>query len=74
MTNENEIGYKQCPRCNEEKLHPIDARNSLSRKDNETYICSDCGMDEALGEFLEKGVGEVINPILEKKLDDLNKA
>lgn len=41
--------YTVCPRCGRNRLnadHP--ARNALSRKDNETYVCSSCGTDEAL--------------------------
>lgn len=40
-----------CPRCNENKLHPDEAMNALSRSDNETYICNDCGVDEAMEEL-----------------------
>lgn len=39
---------KFCPRCKVNILDPIDALNAVSRRDNETYICSDCGTDEAL--------------------------
>lgn len=40
-----------CPRCNEPNLHEVDVMNALSRIDNETYICSDCGRDEAIAEM-----------------------
>lgn len=40
--------FSKCPRCQISLLHASKARNALSRKDNETYICSDCGTDEAL--------------------------
>lgn len=37
------VKYKQCPGCNKFKLNPIETRNALSRKDNKTYVCPDCG-------------------------------
>jgi hypothetical protein len=37
----------QCPRCHAD-LHVVLVRNSRSRVDNTTYICSDCGMAEAV--------------------------
>ncbi len=36
-----------CPRCGDELQTP-DVRNALSRVDNATYICDDCGIGEAL--------------------------
>ncbi len=39
---------KRCPACGENKMHPEEVRNSLSRRDNKTMICNDCGMREAL--------------------------
>ena len=41
----------RCPRCETEALHPELAMNALSRKDNETYVCSPCGRDEAMWDF-----------------------
>lgn len=38
----------KCPRCGVNELKPKLASNALSRKDNKTYICSDCGIQEAL--------------------------
>jgi transcription elongation factor Elf1 len=35
-----------CPRCN--TPIPADARCALSRHDNETMICSSCGVNEAM--------------------------
>lgn len=43
----------KCPRCGEYKLDPVEVHNSLSRKDNETYICNDCGTKEAVEEYLK---------------------
>lgn len=39
---------KKCPRCEQNTLDPIEVKNALSRRDNKTYICSDCGIDEAV--------------------------
>jgi DNA-directed RNA polymerase subunit RPC12/RpoP len=36
-----------CPRCDGELREP-QAVNALSRVDNKTYICSECGTREAL--------------------------
>jgi predicted RNA-binding Zn-ribbon protein involved in translation (DUF1610 family) len=42
-----------CPRCGKEYTgYP-----ALSRKDNETPICSDCGMEEALESMGDLGGG-----------------
>lgn len=45
-----EIKNNLCPICNENELLEEGA-NALSRKDNETEICSDCGMKEAFEEL-----------------------
>jgi len=45
------VKYKKCPRCGQRKFHPIKTMNALSRRDNETYICSDCGVEEAMEDF-----------------------
>lgn len=48
---------KLCPSCEKNELRE-EGGNALSRKDNETEICSDCGMKEALEEYeksLKKG-------------------
>ncbi len=37
-----------CPRCNFNGLQMPLVRNSLSRRDNKTYICNMCGNEEAL--------------------------
>lgn len=39
-----------CPMCELNELKQPLETNALSRKDNKTYICSDCGAKEA---FLE---------------------
>lgn len=43
------LGIKICPSCGKEYLgHP-----AISRKDNKTLICSDCGVKEAIQQYLE---------------------
>ena len=39
--------YKKCPRCGK----PMNGFTALSRKDNKTEICSECGQDEATEAF-----------------------
>lgn len=39
---------KTCPRCGEETLDEDDVYNSLSRRDNKTYICATCGVEESM--------------------------
>ena len=41
-----------CPRCESRLLHTQRAMDALSRRDNETYVCSPCGEDEAVLDFL----------------------
>jgi transposase len=40
-----------CPRCGDE----ITAFPALSRQDNKTYICSECGTKEAFFNFFHQG-------------------
>ncbi len=48
--NKNNLkGTKICPRCN----HSIIGYPALSRKDNTTEICSNCGTLEALEDFIK---------------------
>ena len=42
------VTMNKCPICNENDLHPDEVMNSLSRKDNETYICNPCAVKEAM--------------------------
>jgi predicted RNA-binding Zn-ribbon protein involved in translation (DUF1610 family) len=39
-----------CPRCGAELREPLSS-NALSRKDNKTYICSQCGIEEAMEDY-----------------------
>lgn len=41
-------GEKKCPRCKQ----PVYGYPALSRVDNYTYICSDCGNEEAMRQFM----------------------
>ena len=43
--------YNICPSCNKEYNTPP----AISRRDNKTYICSNCGTREALINFIKKG-------------------
>lgn len=57
-------GYVLCPRCGENFYTPYDVETSLgapprpalSRADNNTYICSPCGTEEALIGFTGRGI------------------
>lgn len=42
----------KCPRCDVEDLHEVQAQNALSRSDNLSYVCSPCGEDEALLDYI----------------------
>jgi predicted RNA-binding Zn-ribbon protein involved in translation (DUF1610 family) len=46
--NKKENKIKTCPRCGLMKMRDIEVQNALSRRDNKTHICSDCGTEEAL--------------------------
>ena len=47
----------KCPRCKKEfKGHP-----AISRRDNKTEICSDCGLQEAMFDFKLNEVQATIN-------------
>lgn len=40
-----------CPRCGMQRMNAVKVMNALSRRDNKTYICSECGTREALFDF-----------------------
>jgi len=42
---------KKCPRCRKIRIKDEVAQNSCSRRDNKTYICSQCGREEALLDY-----------------------
>jgi len=39
---------KRCTRCDKMSMRDDLYTNALSRRDNETYICSKCGAEEAM--------------------------
>ncbi len=39
---------KTCPRCHQKTLEDDEQLNSLSHRDNKTYICNPCGDEESL--------------------------
>lgn len=45
---EYELSVTKCPRCKENYLFKEEALNSLSRRDNMTYICPACGVEESM--------------------------
>lgn len=46
---------KLCPVCKVNELHEEEVMNSLSRKDNTTYICNECATQEAFEELKQLG-------------------
>ena len=57
-----QITEHQCPRCGHQMPHddmpPGAYPGALSRHDNRTYICSECGADEAMRQFMGRSKGE----------------
>ena len=47
-----DVYMKNCPRCHQDTLREVEVENALSRRDNNTYICSGCGNEEA---FIDAG-------------------
>jgi DNA-directed RNA polymerase subunit RPC12/RpoP len=43
-----------CPRCKVNELNPRLPANALSRRDNKSYICSECGTDEAMIDYFHE--------------------
>ena len=41
----------KCPSCNTNELHKDEEMNALSRKDNQTIICDECGTNESMEEI-----------------------
>lgn len=55
---------ESCPRCSD----TFDSRYpALSRADNKTYICSDCGLDEAFCDFFEHRLTNPVDWPVERK-------
>lgn len=69
---------KICPRCDAPTMHDWDVFNSLSRRDNKTYVCPGCGQDEAMFDFAmtQRKFGEEAQRIerawLDQKTDDMH--
>lgn len=40
--------HGDCPRCGRPLVGTDETRPALSRYDNTTYVCSSCGIDEAM--------------------------
>jgi len=59
----------KCPKCGE----PLEGFPALSRRDNKTEICSDCGTLEAMEDFLNIGSIKVVN-MSNKYLEEPGKA
>ncbi len=53
-----------CPRCLEDTMKEPKVRNALSRRDNNTYICSNCGTEEAL---IDDGIVLKTKTVMEKE-------
>ena len=62
-----------CPRCGFNRYTPYDQQGveydpaapppALSRKDNETYVCSPCGHDEAMRNFAGDDLQDEVWPL-----------
>jgi len=52
---ETVVAIKTCPNegCLNE-LHPLPERNAVSRRDNETYICAECGVLEVVEDYWQR--------------------
>jgi len=64
----SELETELCPRCKAQEYTPYHAPApvpmvapsfpALSRTDDKTYICSDCGNDEAIKDFCREHLAE----------------
>lgn len=66
-----DIVRRVCPECGK----PLTGYPALSRKDNKTEICSDCGTREALADFGmdeadQEGVIEAIHQLSDEKVSE----
>jgi transcription elongation factor Elf1 len=67
----NEPVYFRCPRCESmESGYP-----AVSRRDNKTEICSDCGTEEAMFDFSRESIPKIVQKELNfmQKLINANK-
>ena len=44
--------HMPCPRCGRDTMKPALVTNALSRHADGIYVCDDCGMREAMEDFL----------------------
>jgi hypothetical protein len=56
-----------CPRCLVTQLNKVQAMNALSRRDNKTYICSQCGGEEAVFDWQQNARKEAESAWLTKE-------
>jgi hypothetical protein len=56
-----------CPRC-QVNLLPVGYIGARSRADNKTEVCSECGQQEALNQFMQNGYTEPVDewPVITK--------
>ena len=71
MKKEQKKERHLCPRCKKRDMENEEVRNALSRRDNKTYICSDCGTEEAMFDFT-RSQGKVSPSEIEKEKEWLN--
>jgi hypothetical protein len=70
MTDKTQLAEHQCPRCGGDvpnAEHKGQYPGALSRWDNQTYVCSACGQDEALSQYAAHlagdDPGEAVHPL-----------
>jgi len=51
--------FRPCPSCGEFIMHPVKVMNALSRRDNNTYVCSPCGVKEAMEDFVKSQLQKI---------------
>lgn len=64
---------KICPRCKKMNLREKNSTNAFSRRAN-IYICSSCGTEEALVDWMRKTSSRMPPEILERETDFLELA
>jgi hypothetical protein len=59
MNNDTIVYAPQCPRCGgfiPSNQRPGEYMGALSRADNHTYVCSACGTEEAMEDFIGRSL------------------
>lgn len=69
--NEKGTRKKFCPRCGANPLKYPMARNARSRIDNKTWICSECGVDEAVNGIPEEKKLKINKPLFEEFVEQV---